>query len=249
MAKGFLQPDPAQWLDSTRLMSLEQDLSSAADTLAIAGLLPNVLNQWLRQQLALDAPWSAEDRKMAIDERREAWLKKVDPRRLGIREHEIPTKLAVAQGCEQWARHQWEHRLESLFLKCKDTLDCASCRIMLVSDKGVALELYHRIKASEASFADLARQFSIGIQRSQGGLIPLQPLASMPMGLGKVLSRLNPGELLPPCRLGDDYGFVQLEVWKPARFDEISKCRLLNMELDNWLQAAGDLAMDHLRYS
>lgn len=246
--KAFLQPDPEEWFDSARLKILEEDLSAASDTLAIAGLLPSVLNHWLRQQLALDAPWSLEDRKQAIEERQEEWLKKVNTRLLGLREHEIALKLAVSPGSEAWARNQWEHRLETLFLKCKDKLDRASCRILLVSDKGLALELYHRIKAGEADFDSVARRFSNGAERTQGGLITLRPLASMPLGLGKVLPRLDLGELLPPCKLGENFAVVQLEDWQPARFDDHSKRSLLSMELDNWLQVAGDLAMNHLRY-
>ena len=75
----------------------------------------------------------------------------------------------------------------------KNTLDRACCRILRISDKNFANELYHRVLAKETSFEDAARQFGEGPERLQGGLIPMQPLLSMPFGLGVVLERLRSG--------------------------------------------------------
>ena len=242
-----LDPDPALWLSPLRLQQLETDLLAARSTLAIAGLLPRVVDLWLRQQLAAEAPWSQQDRQQAISAREQEWRTKADPAALGLLDREIATKLAVMPGCQSWAEARWGHRLETLFLQRKHQLDRASCRMLRVADKGLALELYHRIKAGEESFAALAHRFGEGPERAQAGLIPLQPLSSMPLGLGKVLPRLEPGELLPPSRLGEQVALVQLEQFKPARFDAASRQRLLAAELDQWLKAAGALALAHLR--
>ena len=79
---------------------------------------------------------------------------------------------------ERWSRDQWNHRLDSLFLKCKDQLDRASCRFLRVREKRIASELYYRIKAGETTFATAANEFSEGPERNSGGFIPLQPLKS-----------------------------------------------------------------------
>ncbi|MCP9941953.1 peptidylprolyl isomerase [Cyanobium sp. ATX 6E8] len=246
-AKAPLDPDPASWLTAERLQQLEADLLAARSTLAVAGLLPRAVDLWLRQQLAAEAPWSSEDCQQAIAAREPEWRAKADPEALGLLESEVATKLAVAPGCQSWAEARWGHRLETLFLQRKHQLDRASCRLLRVADKGLALELYHRIKAGEESFAALSRRYGEGPERAQGGLIPLQPLAAMPLGLGKVLPRLEPGELLPPTRLGEQVAIVQLELFKPARFDAASRQQLLAAELDQWLRATGALALAHLR--
>ena len=242
-----LDPDPAGWLDTQRRLLLEADFAPARATLAISGILPKAVEAWLRQQVAAEAPWAESDRLAYIKEREEAWLASADPEALGLLTNEIPLKLAVAPGCLRWAEAHWGHRLENLFLRHKDELDQASCRLLRVSDKGLALELYHRIKAGEDSFEVLAQRFGEGPERQQGGLIPLQPLASLPLGLNKVLPRLQPGELLQPTRLGKQVALVQLESWQPARLDATSRKRLLTAELDQWLKATGALALAHLR--
>ena len=242
-----LDPDPAEWLTPARLEQLLLDLGAARACLAVAGQLPRAVEAWLRQQLAAEAPWPEGELEQLLEQRRGGWLAKVNPDALGLLEPEVAIKLAVAPGCSRWAKARWGHRLETLFLERKAQLDRASCRLLRVADKGLALELYHRIKAGEQSFALIAQRFGEGPERSQAGLIPLQPLASMPLGLAKVLPRLEPGELLPPTRLGEHVAVVQLETWKPARFDAASQEALLAGELDRWLKAAVPLAVAHLR--
>ena len=240
-------PAPEEWLSPERLRLLEDQLGPARSSLAIAGLLAKAVELWLRQQLAAEAPWSAGERLAVIEARREAWLASHDPATQGLLDPELATKLAVAPGCLRWAEAHWGHRVETLFLERKEQLDRASCRLLRVADKGLALELYHRIKAGEESFASLSFRYGEGPEQQQGGLISLQPLAAMPMGLGGVLIKLEPGELLPPTRLGEQVALVQLETFQPASLDATSRKLLLGGELNRWLASAGALALAHLR--
>jgi parvulin-like peptidyl-prolyl isomerase len=245
--KLHLDPDPNEWFHSARRRQLEADLEGARATLAVAGLLPRAIEAWIRQQLAAEAPWDALTRSETIKAQEQQWRAKHEPESFGLLDAEVAVKLAVAPGCLHWADAQWGHRLENLFLQRKTELDRASCRLLRVTDKGLALELYHRIKAGEETFEILAQRFGEGPERLQAGLIPLQPLARLPMGLGNVLTRLEPGQLLQPTRLGNQIAVVQLEKWEPARFDEHSRRFLLSAELNQWLLAAGALALAHLR--
>ena len=244
---AHFNPAPEEWLSHERLRLLEDQLGPARSSLAIAGLLAKAVELWLRQQLAAEAPWSAEERRAVIEARREAWLASPDPATQGLLDPELATKLAVVPGCLRWAEAHWGHRVETLFLERKEQLDRASCRLLRVADKGLALELYHRIKAGEESFASLAFRYGEGPEQQQGGLIPLQPLAAMPMGLGGVLANLQPGELLPPTRLGEQVALVQLETFQPASLDATSRKLLLGGELNLWLASAGALALANLR--
>ena len=65
-------PAPEEWLTPERLRLLEDQFGAARSTLAIAGLLPRAVELWLRQQLAAEAPWSAEERQAAIEALKEA---------------------------------------------------------------------------------------------------------------------------------------------------------------------------------
>jgi parvulin-like peptidyl-prolyl isomerase len=134
-----------------------------------------------------------------------------------------------------WARSHWEHRLDSLFLQRKDYLDQASCSILRVKEQGLALELYHRLLAQEASFEELSMKFSVGPERFHGGLLKQQSLSNLPGNFGRFLRKLEPGELTKPLKLGEQFVIIQLKSFAPAVYGEASKLQLLELELKFWL--------------
>jgi parvulin-like peptidyl-prolyl isomerase len=177
----------------------------------------------LREQLGCSVPLL--NRAGVINKVIVIWLKDqiMDPS-LGSESHLI------------WARNQWGHRLDSLFLERKDYLDLASCKLLRVKNQGLALELYHRLLAGEESFEQLSQQHGVGKERFQGGLFKSQPLASFPDGLAKVLCRLQPGEVSKPLAMGKLFGIVQLEDFVPAVHGEESATRLLEQEFEQWIK-------------
>lgn len=249
LAPVLIEPDPNAWLNVERLARLQHDLYAARQTLALGGCLQIAVHSWLKQELVAEVTVDLPSLDDAIVRYKEKWRDRTDKSIIGLYDDELRSKLAVPLACHAWAEAQWGHRLETLFLKRKAQLDKASCRLLRVSQKGLALELYHRIKAKEECFVDLARRYGEGQESQNGGLIPLQPIAKMPLGLGKVLIRLEPGDLLPPKRLGKHVALVQLENWEPACFDEQMRESLLKFELEQWLKAAGERAVDHLMCS
>ncbi len=134
-----------------------------------------------------------------------------------------------------WARSQWGHRLNGLFLQRKDWLDQASCRLLRVTQQGLALELYHRLLNEEATFVQLSQQFGVGPERFHGGLYKLQTLNNLPGGLGQLLRKLEPGELTKPMRMGEQFGIIQLTDFVPAMHGEASSLKLLELELQRWV--------------
>ncbi len=134
-----------------------------------------------------------------------------------------------------WARSQWGHRLDNLFLQHKDCLDEASCRMLRVNDHGLALELYYRLKAQEVTFAELSMQFGVGSERFHGGLFKQQSLSSLPGNLGQFLRKLRPGEITKPLKIGGQFMIVKLENFTPAVLGESIETKLLNIELQRWL--------------
>ena len=133
-----------------------------------------------------------------------------------------------------WARSQWEHRLDSLFLQRKDCLDEASCRILRVKKQGLALELYHRLQAQESTFDELSMRFGAVPEKFHGGLYKQQSLGNLPGNLGHFLRKLKPGELTKPLRIGEQFFIVQLTSFVPAVYGEASKQKLLQLELQQW---------------
>lgn len=242
-----LQPHPQEWLCRERLQCMSASLGSAFPSLAVSGLLRQALEGWVRQQLANDAGWSDAERVAFAEGRRESYLAKRQPGKFGLTDATLLQHLSTAEGCLRWTQRHWHGALQRLYLASKSRLDQASCRLLRVSSEPFALELYYRIHSGEASFAQLASQFSEGPERSSGGEFPLQPLSQLPMGLGVVLPELKPGELTTPRALGSQWALVQLDTLVPARFDDpLVQERLLTDQLHSWLSEVVNLSIAHL---
>ena len=107
--------------------------------------------------------------------------------------------------------------------------------MLRVNDQGLALELYHRLKARESTFAELSMQFGVGSEKFHGGLFKQQALENLPGTLGQFLRKIEPGEPTKPLKLGKQFVIVQLESYVPAEYGEATSSKLLDLELQQWL--------------
>jgi hypothetical protein len=234
-------PEPERWLTAERLQRVQDQMGQALPLLRRGGLLSKTLAYWVRTELAVEmelgSTWPEPEREEELDQLDQAWRANHNPDDWGLSDQELRRKLLVAPACRRWARQQWQHRLESLYLERKDQLDRASCRLLRVSDPHLALELFHRLRAGEDSFEALSFQYGEGPERLQGGLLPLQPLAKLPYGLAPLLPTLEVGELVAPQPLGERFAMVQLEQLEPAQLDSKMEILLLDQELNAWIFA------------
>jgi hypothetical protein len=243
------EPDPRLWLTHERLKSLEEHLGCAASLLRKAGLWRAALGYWVRWQLSLEAEWPPAEEQACLAELEQQWLAKHSFEEAGLSSVELRAKLRVAPAALRWCKAQWGHRLESLYLQRKSGLDRASCRLLRLTDKNLALELYHRIKAGETSFERAAFEFGEGPERFRGGLVPLQPLGQMPFGLAPLLERLDLGQLSMPLRLNQGFCLVQLVKRQPSQLDSITGDALLLEQLAMWVDAVVDVLVADLSSS
>ena len=241
------EPDPHAWLTKERLDELSDLTLSARPLLLQAGLWRATLGYWVREQASLEAYWDPQDEEQALDKLEEKWRAKTTTDGLNLDPEVLRAKLRVGPASAKWSRQQWGHRLDSLFLQAKSQLDRASCRVIRLSSKPLATELYHRIKAKETSFEIAAREFGEGPERNQNGLIPLQPLGSIPFGLAPVLERLKPGQLSQPLRLGKGVCLVELVELGLSQLDEATGQALLDEQLRLWIDSVVDVLESKLR--
>ena len=243
-------PSPDQWLTPERLDLVQRELGASSLVLRLAGLHTTALTYWVRLQLAAEMEpspdWPLQEREEELDQLEEAWLAKHNLETFGLDPSQLRQKLLVAPACSRWARKQWQHRLESLYLERKDQLDRASCRLIRLSDKHLALEIFHRLRANEQSFEALSLAHGEGPEKSQGGLLPLQPLSKLPYGLAQVVANLKQGGLTPPIKLGKSHAIVQLEQFEPAQLDIAMEDFLLGQELRAWVLSVVERLRGHI---
>jgi parvulin-like peptidyl-prolyl isomerase len=137
---------------------------------------------------------------------------------------------------EKFKQATWSPKLESYFFQSKTKLDKVIYSLLRTQDVGIAQELYFRIQAKENSFADLAREYSLGPESQTGGLVgPIELNALHPV-MVQMLSSSQPGQILPPTRIAEWFVILRLEKFIPAQLDEFMKVRLVNEMFENWLQ-------------
>ena len=139
---------------------------------------------------------------------------------------------------DRYKQQTWGNKLEHHFLERKTKLDRVIYSLIRVRDVGTAQELYFRIQEGEARFDQLAREHSQGAEAETGGLLGPVELGVPHPVLAKLLITSQPGQLLPPTRLGEWFVILRLEKFLPAQLDEAMRQRLLNELFETELKTA-----------
>ena len=221
------EPRLDDWCTAGRLDQLSQALASAHELLLWSGQIDAVLRGWVRRQLVDEAV-------------QKEWFV------LAPELEEAPScppgwPVALHQTWQQqdaallaWAEQQWGHGLETLYLARKSQLDRVTLRMLRVADGGLATELYHRIKAGEASFEQLSWEYGQGNERFNAGLIKNKRMDRLPGALVPLLTNLHTDELQQPRRVGNEYLLYQLLERQPLVFDSETRQQLLMEQLTCW---------------
>lgn len=135
----------------------------------------------------------------------------------------------------QFKQQQWSNAVGDYFLKRKHSLDRVVYSLLRHQNSELTWELYFRIQEGEATFAELAAEYSQGQEQRTGGIIgPVDRGVAHP-ALAAVLAELKPGQLSPPRKIGEWFIILRLEQVMPAALDEETKTRLIEECFENWL--------------
>lgn len=137
---------------------------------------------------------------------------------------------------EKFSCATWESKLESHFLSQKPKLDKVVYSLLRTTGQEVATELYFRIESNEQTFAELAREYSQGLEAQTGGLLGPIELTGPHPTLAKMLSISQPGQLWSPIQLGEWFVILRLEKFIPAVLNDTMRQQLLNGLFESWIQ-------------
>ena len=144
----------------------------------------------------------------------------------------VARKLKIAK----FKQANWSDKVESCFHQRKPQLDRVIYSLIRVSDGDLALELYFRLIEGEASFSDLARQYSEGTQARAGGVHSAVELGNCPLSLAKMFSASLAGQVWYPLPIDGSIVIVKLEQYISAQLDSQMRQRLLDEMFATWLQ-------------
>lgn len=172
-----------------------------------------------------------EQHQLKTEAERQAWLQQQ-----GLTESQFLDVATRNIRIEKFKQAIWGNKLESHFGKLKPKLDQVAYSLIRTRDAAVVQELYFRVLEGEQSFAELAKQYSQGSEAQTGGLIGPVAMSTPHPQLARILAVSQPGQLLPPTRIGDWWIIMRLEKFIPARLDEPMRQRLLNEMFSSWLK-------------
>lgn len=162
----------------------------------------------------------------------QVWLKHYGMSQEFLETFFIPRLLKI----EKFKHEKWNHQLESYFLKRKGALDRAIYSLIRTKDRGIAKELYFRIRENEQSFAEIAREYSQGLEAQYNGLIGPVELGTMHPTLANLLTMSQPGQLWHPIPVEEWLLIVRLEKLIPAQLDASMRQILLREMFENWVK-------------
>jgi glycosyltransferase involved in cell wall biosynthesis/parvulin-like peptidyl-prolyl isomerase len=219
-------------------------------TVSTQDLIP-LLNQYqllpkLEQELLIDdaiAPFTCTEEEQAkccqdfykqhqltSQAKLQTWLQQQ-----GITEKQFLDLATRKLRIEKFKQATWGNKLESYFLQQKQQFDQVIYSLIRTQDAAVAQELYFRLQEGEQSFAEIARQYSQGAEAKTGGLMGPVALNIPHPKLARILTLSQPGQLLPPTRIGEWWLIVRVEEFLPAQLDETMRQRLLDEFFSSWL--------------
>lgn len=145
---------------------------------------------------------------------------------------QIELPLRIRAHC----REHYRHKAEAHFLSRKNQLDRVVYSLLRVKDGCLARELYLRLDAGEASFAELAGQFSEGPEKQTNGIVGPVPLTQAHPALAERLRTTSPGVLMQPFQIAEWWLVARLESYTPASFDEATAERMAGELFDQWVR-------------
>jgi parvulin-like peptidyl-prolyl isomerase len=148
-------------------------------------------------------------------------------------EEQIAFPLKVRRHCVE----HFSHKAEARFLSRKNHLDRVVYSLLRVRDGLLAQELYLRIAAGEANFADLAASFSEGPEKATKGIVGPVPLTQAHPELAEKLRTSSPGILMEPFRIEQWWLVVRLERYSPASFDEQMATQMATELFEEWVNS------------
>ena len=217
-----LDPDVVTWCTEERMERFREIFAHSHEFMNWSGFLAKEIQAWIKFEI--------------LNEQLES----------NIYQHVSETSSIASDALISWARTHWEHRLETLYLNEKQNLDLITCSLLRVKDQFLAFELYHRLKAGEENFSELSWRYGEGKEKNSGGRLVNQRFDQLPAGLHPLLSKLKPGEVLKPHKMGEWFVVIILDEFIPAQLDETTQVLLLNRELRRWVLTVQDHLTAHL---
>jgi parvulin-like peptidyl-prolyl isomerase len=229
----------------TPLQRLSNNALSGAEVIGLLqrySLLPQLQKELIIDQALAKIDCSAEQifnayktfyhqYQITSDEGRTDWLK-----RNNFTLDQFEDLVLRTIKLDRFKQVTFDRQVDSYFLQRKSQLDRVIYSILQVNHLHLAQELFFRIQDGEATFAELAPQYSDGQAAQTNGLIGPQALSMPHPILAQKLRSLKAGQLADPLQIENCFVVVRLEQHLPAQLDAAMRTQLIAELYEQWMQ-------------
>lgn len=160
--------------------------------------------------------------------------------------HALAHQVELSQRVLKLCRERFLSKAEAQFLARKSQLDQVVYSLLRIHNEGLARELFLQLQEGEASFAELASEFSDGPERTTRGIVGPVSLAQTHPLLVQRLRSAEVGSLLEPFQVEQWWLVVRLESCRPAIFDESMALQMSHELFEAWLEQQVDEELQKL---
>mgnify|MGYP001474998855 CR=1 FL=1 len=166
----------------------------------------------------------------------------------GLDDKRLDTMLFERLQIEKFKSQMFENKIESSFLKQKESLNRIMYSILRVKNGEQAGELYTQIEEKESSFAELVSKYSIGPEKNFNGIIGPIELGRLDAVLRERLKISKTGQLWPPFEFKKNWVILRLEKYLPCKLDDSMKLKIRNSMYQEWINKQVLNLLDQIRY-
>ena len=155
---------------------------------------------------------------------------------------EISQSIKRAQYCKE----QFNHKVDSHFLKRKRNLDQVAYSLIRVKEPFIAREIFLQLTEENANFGDIAIKYSEGLEKNSRGLIGPTSLDQAHPLVIEALLKNNCGQITNPFIVEGWSIILRKESYTPAKLDEPMRMKMANELFDTWVDKETRMEYDKL---
>lgn len=206
----------------------------------------NLLKNLIKRQVIAEAVGGVELEAEAVEQARQLFCRKHNladaeaieayAKAQGLSGDDLTWQIQLPLRIRAHCAEHYRQKAEAHFLIRKHQLDRVVYSLLRVKDPYLARELYLRIDAREANFADLAAAYSEGPEKQTKGIVGPVSLTQAHPALAEKLRTSRAGELMTPFQIGEWWLVARLENYTPANFDAAMAEQLCAELFEAWVK-------------
>ena len=145
-------------------------------------------------------------------------------------------RMNLNKKVQKYCEDKYDEFIGKEYLSNKEKMDIVKYSMLRVKEYGLAMELYLKIKDDNEDFNELAKKYSIGIEKKTNGVIGPLPLERVNDLIKPKLCKNNLNNLNKPFKFNNEWIICRLDEYKESKLDKNTVMNLKSKILDQEIE-------------